>query len=363
MDILQGSVAAGFPLMRGIQIFCVAAALSCSMGRDDDGRTKEAGSSPPEIPGFLSAFHLIDSIELEQRPDLPIVRVSGLALSHDRRLALADASESNVKLFDLRGRLLAVLGRNGSGPGEFRQPRFPRFDGAGRLLVADGQLNRITVFDANGKLSSTIALDGMTLLMGLQLGDRSEFYLTGAGRGGRLVHLADSSGKTTGGYLLLDQARPRLEPQSPLWKMVSQQWLAKGGRKLYVASTLNDSLWELDPTTGKSLSSQVEVPGYVEPRLPASPPRGAREIMAWQSSFHIVGTLLASHELVVMPFVRGVLNYGDPMILMVRPANGQWLAFNAAPPPVLVTGDSIFGILHPGASERVVIGVFRRRSP
>ena len=359
----QRSAVGGVLLVRGLRILWAGAALSCSTRPGDDGRTEEASFPQPEIPEFASAFRLVDSIELEQRADLPIVRVSGLALSHDGRFALADASEGNVKLFDVRGRLLAVLGRNGEGPGEFRQPRFPRFDAVGRLFVADGQLNRITVFDGNAKLTHTITLDGMTPLMGLQLGERNEFYLTGPGRGGRLVHLTDSSGKTTGGYLSIDQARPRQKPQSPLWKMVSQQWLAKAGTRLYVASTLSDSLWDLDPVTGNSRSQHVAVPGYVEPGLPASPPREAREIMAWQKGFHIVGTLLASPDLVVMPFVRGVLNYGDPMILMVRPADGQWLAFRNAPPPVLVAGDTVFGILHPGASERALLGVFRWRSP
>ena len=343
-------------------LLAIAAAVSCTVGRGDDG-PGESAASPPQLPGFLSEFRLVDSIELEQRPDLPIVRVSGLALSPDRRLALGDASEGNVKLFDTQGRLLAVLGRSGSGPGEFQQPRFPRFDRAGRLFVGDGQLNRITEFDPGGTLVRTIPLDGMTPMMGLALGPRNEFYVTGPGRGGRLVHLVDSSGKTTGGFLSLDQARPRREPDHPLWRMLSQQWLAGAGTRLYVASTLNDTLWQLDPATGHRFTARVEVPGYLEPRLPASIPRGPEAITAWQKSFHIVGSLLASRDLLVMPFVRGVLNYGDPMVLMVRPANGRWLALGDAPPPVLVTGDSIFGLLHPGESERVVLGVFRRSAP
>ena len=346
----------------GLPILAVWAAASCGPDRGGEIAPPAAGE-PAVLQEFLSAFRLIDSIELEQSPETPIVRVSGLALSRDGRLALADASESNVKLFDPAGRLLLTLGRNGSGPAEFQQPRFPRFGADGRLFVGDGQLNRITEFDSGGGFRRTIELDGMTPLMGLALGPRNEFYLTGPGRGGRLVHLADTSGKTTGGFLLADQARPVQQPDSPLWRMLSQQWLAGAGPRLYVASTLSDSLWELDPATGKSNSFRVLVPGYVQPRLPQAPPRGIAEITAWQKSFHIAGTLLASPDLLVMPFVRGVLNYGDPMVLMVRPAGGAWLAFRGAPPPVLVTGDSILAILHPGESERVVIGVFRRSAP
>ena len=344
------------------RILAVWALVSCGPDRGEED-APAAGGEPAPLQEFLSAFQLVDSIELEQTPELPIVRVSGLALGRDGSLALADASEGNVKLFDPAGRLLATLGRNGSGPGEFQQPRFPRFGVDGRLFVGDGQLNRITEFESAGGFRRTIELDGMTPLMGLALGPRNEFYLTGPGRGGRLVHFADTSGKTTGGFLLADQARPVQQPDSPLWRMLSQQWLAGAGALLYVASTLSDSLWELDPATGKSRSSRVQVPGYVQPRLPEAPPRGIAEITAWQKSFHIAGTLLASPDLLVMPFVRGVLNYGDPMVLMVRPAGGEWLAFRGAPPPVLVTGDSILAILHPGESERVVIGVFRQSAP
>jgi len=356
MGMLQGSNAV-------LRILAVWALVSCGPDRGGEDDPVATGGDPGTLQEFLSAFPLIDSIELEQTSELPIVRVSGLALSRDGMLALADASESNVKLFDRAGRLLATLGRNGSGPGEFQQPRFPRFGAGGRLFVGDGQLNRITEFDSAGGFLRTIELDGMTPLMGLALGPRNEFYLTGPGRGGRLVHLADTSGQTTGGFLLADQARPVQQPDSPLWRMLSQQWLAGAGTLLYVASTLSDSLWELDPATGKSRSVRVRVPGYVQPRLPEALPRGVREITAWQKSFHIAGTLLASPDLLVMPFVRGVLNYGDPMVLMVRPAGGQWLAFRDAPPPVLVTGDSILAILHPGESERVVLGVFRRSGP
>ncbi|HJR36651.1 MAG TPA: 6-bladed beta-propeller [Gemmatimonadales bacterium] len=355
MGRLQGSNAV-------LRILAVWALASCGPDRGEEN-VPAAGGEPVTLQEFLSAFRLVDSIELEQSAQAPIVRVSGLALSRDGRLALADASESNVKLFDPAGRLLLTMGRNGSGPAEFQQPRFPRFGADGRLFVGDGQLNRITEFDSAGAFRRTIELDGMTPLMGLALGPRNEFYLTGPGRGGRLVHLADTSGKTTGGFLLADQARPVQQPDSPLWRMLSQQWLAGAGTLLYVASTLSDTLWELDPATGTSRSFRVQVPGYVQPRLPQAPPRGIAEITAWQKSFHIAGTLLASPDLLVMPFVRGVLNYGDPMVLMVRPAGGGWLAFRGAPPPVLVSGDSILAILHPGESERVVLGVFRRSTP
>ncbi|HEX7025565.1 MAG TPA: hypothetical protein VF187_12170 [Gemmatimonadales bacterium] len=47
-------------------------------GRGDDGQPERSEVTPVELPGSLSEFRLVDSIELKQRPKLPIVRVSGL---------------------------------------------------------------------------------------------------------------------------------------------------------------------------------------------------------------------------------------------------------------------------------------------
>jgi hypothetical protein len=56
-----------------------------------------------------------------------------------------------------------------------------------------------------------------------------------------------------------------------------------------------------------------------------------------------------------------VLNYGDPLILAVRTADSAWRAFDQAPPPVFVSGDTVFTLLHTQESPRMVLGLHALR--
>jgi hypothetical protein len=68
---------------------------------------------------------------------------------------VADAGEKMIRLFDRSGRLLRTIGREGSGPGEFRT-----ITAAGRradtLWVVDSQLRRISLFSSGGQFLRSI---------------------------------------------------------------------------------------------------------------------------------------------------------------------------------------------------------------
>lgn len=70
----------------------------------------------------------------------------------DGRIAVADAGAQQVKLFGGRGEHLASLGRRGGGPGEFQVPMWVGSH-ADSILVWDSALERLTVFDTNGKFA------------------------------------------------------------------------------------------------------------------------------------------------------------------------------------------------------------------
>jgi len=57
---------------------------------------------------------------------------------------------SRIMKFDKNGKLLKVLGRKGSGPGEFIEPHSLAMDSAGRLFVADRSNNRVQILDQDG---------------------------------------------------------------------------------------------------------------------------------------------------------------------------------------------------------------------
>jgi DNA-binding beta-propeller fold protein YncE len=66
-----------------------------------------------------------------------------------------DVADSNlvarISVFDRSGKFLRVIGRSGTGPGEFRTPHALEFDSQGRLIVADRHNHRIQILSRDGK--------------------------------------------------------------------------------------------------------------------------------------------------------------------------------------------------------------------
>jgi DNA-binding beta-propeller fold protein YncE len=56
-----------------------------------------------------------------------------------------------ISVFDRNGKFLRVIGKTGTGPGEFRTPHALEFDSQGRLIVADRHNHRIQILTKQGK--------------------------------------------------------------------------------------------------------------------------------------------------------------------------------------------------------------------
>src|SRR5499426_2043591 len=56
-----------------------------------------------------------------------------------------------ISVFDRNGKFLRVIGKTGTGPGEFRTPHALEFDSQGRLVVADRHNHRIQILTKDGK--------------------------------------------------------------------------------------------------------------------------------------------------------------------------------------------------------------------
>jgi len=74
-----------------------------------------------------------------------------------------------ISVFDRNGKFLRVIGKTGTGPGEFRTPHAVKFDSQGRLIVADRHNHRIQILTKDGKYvgeyrefsrASGLAIDG-----------------------------------------------------------------------------------------------------------------------------------------------------------------------------------------------------------
>jgi len=55
-----------------------------------------------------------------------------------------------ISVFDRNGRPLRVIGKTGTGPGEFRTPHAIEFDSKGRLVIADRHNHRIQMLTRDG---------------------------------------------------------------------------------------------------------------------------------------------------------------------------------------------------------------------
>ncbi len=72
----------------------------------------------------------------------------GMALDEDNNIWVADTGNHRIQLFNPEGKLLSAIGREGSGPEEFRSPTGVAYRN-GKIYVADNGNRRIKVLARN----------------------------------------------------------------------------------------------------------------------------------------------------------------------------------------------------------------------
>jgi DNA-binding beta-propeller fold protein YncE len=76
-----------------------------------------------------------------------------------------------ISVFDRSGKFLRVIGRTGTGPGEFRTPHALEFDSQGRLVVADRHNHRVQILTKEGKFLAEYAGFGRTSGLAIDAND------------------------------------------------------------------------------------------------------------------------------------------------------------------------------------------------
>jgi hypothetical protein len=337
----------------------LVAAVGCG-GRGADSHDGEAQVRAAAVH-YPDAFERIATLVPEQSEQAPIVRLSGIDIRSDGAFLIADVSESHVQMFDPGGRRLARIGRRGAGPGEFQSPRFPRFGPDGRVYVADAQNPRIQSFDEGGNYLSEIRLD-VSRIQGFEvLEDGSFVVLAQHDQSENLLLHLDPAGTVRSAGLPIAGILPEGEADHPIWPTVRSFFLAMKGDTAFVSSTVSNRVWQVHLPSGAVQTTVLNFEGYSPPRIDhANPPRDPREVQAWTRSVFMSSKLSVGADEVHLPFVRGVLNYGDPMILLSRSRAGEWHALSGAPPVVAAYGDSVITIEDPEA-DFLTLGVYRRR--
>jgi DNA-binding beta-propeller fold protein YncE len=100
-----------------------------------------------------------------------------------------DVSDPNlvgrISVFDRNGKFLRVVGKTGTGPGEFRTPHALEFDSRGRLVVADRHNHRIQILTKEGKFIAEYGEFGRT--SGLAI-DKNDVIYTADSESNEKVH-------------------------------------------------------------------------------------------------------------------------------------------------------------------------------
>lgn len=83
-----------------------------------------------------------------------------------------------ISVFDRNGKFLRVIGKTGTGPGEFRTPHAIAFDSKGRLVVADRHNHRIQILTKQGQYISECR--AFSRVSALEIGANDTVYATDA---------------------------------------------------------------------------------------------------------------------------------------------------------------------------------------
>ena len=230
-------------------------------------------------------------------------------------------------------------------------------------MVADGGMARISIWNVDGTLQTSVNL-GVGYVSDFAVLPDGRYLVAGDGLGdpGANLALFDSTGNALARGLDNGDVLPRgAAPEFP-WTNLRQTFVAVHHDTAWAVSTISDSLWIVPLNEGSLVarSRRLDIPGYAMPTKPATRPRTPRDLSEWAKTFHAAAPPVASDVLLAIPFVQGVLNYGDPGILVVRDPQGTWHALSGAPPIVAADGDRLIGILNP-LEDEVELGVFAWR--
>jgi hypothetical protein len=325
--------------MQRFQAFASLAALISAATLVSCDAPRSRTSVPLAPAASLSeVLQPVRTFALQTPASSPIVRLSGVDIATDGRLVVTDGADASAHLFSADGRLLKVLGRKGSGPGEFQIPLSPRFGPDGRIHVLDVRQNRISVFYPDGSLDREVRLRHLMRVTDIEP-ERGGTYLVSAIRtetDSNTLFRLDRDGRVLRGFLPIRHHAPAgvRDPEMLDGMRRAVFSLSADGDSAYVALSTADSLWTLDTRTGTYRVAHVAVRGYKPPVAPPPGMLSLREVTAWVQSWTEAAAVMFTSGTVAVPFVRGTHLQGDSSTVAVRRPDGTWASMDD--PPLLV---------------------------
>lgn len=132
--------------MKLVLILALLMFFSCTKHSDIKVRNINLDESISEN-SFDSVLVKVESFYLEDGEKSGIGYLRNIIPIADKYLVVFDANLNEpIKIFDIKGKFLRILGRVGKGPGEYKFPIWVQADNK-YLYLYDGQLRRLSIFD------------------------------------------------------------------------------------------------------------------------------------------------------------------------------------------------------------------------
>lgn len=347
-------------VLPGVLLAILVASGACG-GEDSDSSRVMARPA-----AFDEVFAAVDTVTPEQTERHLVARISELEFTPGSGFLVLDGSESDLKVFRRDGSLARVIGREGGGPGEFRDPLRLDTDANGDVHVYDGDLNRIQVFSRLGELLETVDLtDGIPFVDDFSVRPDSGYVLLDAeavdAGDERVLVLADSSGRVLSRHLPILNVIPDEEveagPTASIWQYPRTFTMDAVGDTIYVLASLENTIWRAVFPGPRVESREVTFDGYLPPTTPPEDVelRTPRDGIDWFQSRHLSGFVRASSGLVVWPLTRGEWPRGEPTYLVANEGwDGPWRALSGDGLPKImdVAGDTVVAATNP-ATDRM----------
>ncbi len=106
----------------------------------------------PDARALGHYLRVARTVILGESDTATVARTTAIAVSPSGLIAVADDGEGNVKVYGPDGALVRVLGRRGSGPGEFRMPTALAFLDSSTIVVADDVRSKLVFIAVEGQL-------------------------------------------------------------------------------------------------------------------------------------------------------------------------------------------------------------------
>lgn len=244
-------------------------------------------------PPFPRLTDLEGRVHLEEPDSAPLTEITALDVDRRGRILLPDPATGTVRIHDPDGKLSAVLGGRGRGPGEFRRPMFATFGPEGGIFVTDAEASRITRFGRDLALDTAFRLRGA--YFGSRIVDVPRGVVVFALRGGRDsvevfdVYAPDGRRLDSFGRLPAEIAG------SPGWMAAARSRLASADRRVVAGFSLMYPLLLYEPGAGIIDSAGTPPPSWKPPSRPDpgtfEGTAGRRRFERWRRTFTTISAV------------------------------------------------------------------------